>query len=388
MKYLAVCAIVKNEPSIKEWVDYHILAGVEHFVLYDNGGEIPLTRLFSHYIAENVVTVIDWPFDKGQLSAYFNCLELFRDTFRWIAFIDADECLVPKTGDDLRPLLLPYEDAAALGVHWVVFGSGGRLSRPPGPFIEHYTQAYAKSMHLKMIVRPEKTLRPLSPHHFEFSPGAYCVNEEKAPVHGPFSYHVSDLVQINHYYFRSQQDYCVKTERGFAIHITNRDVYRMEDFYNHLDLPVFEDRTILKYLARLKIFGKKDPALICRLAKEWSELTLESYLETGIRLMETGKLDRAGEVLGLMQCYHGESAACFLLHSAYHRLRGDFAQAHRAALRALAMEAAPQTYLELMLIAQETGQTEKCASLADFIRKGLADENALTPEWEERLRVQ
>jgi hypothetical protein len=388
MKYLAACAIVKNEPSIKEWVDYHILAGVEHFVLYDNGGEIPLTRLFAPYIAENVVTVIDWPVDKGQLPAYANCLELFRDKFAWIAFIDADECLVPKAGDDLRPLLPPYENAAALGVHWVVFGSAGLISRPAGPFIEHYTRAYAKSMHLKMIVRPQKTLRPLSPYHFEFSPGENCVNEEHAPVHGPFSYHASDLVQINHYYFRSQQDYCEKTERGFATPPANQGGYRMEDFYNHLDLPCFEDRAILKYLTRLKIFGKKNPVLICRLAKEWSELGLESYLETGIRLMETGKLERAGEVLGLMQCYHGQAAACFLLHSAYHRLRGDFAAAQQAALRALATQASPQTYFELMLIARETGQTEKCAHLAQFIRKGLADAGELTPEWEDRLRVE
>ncbi|MBF0482829.1 MAG: glycosyltransferase family 92 protein [Desulfovibrionaceae bacterium] len=383
MKYLAVCAIVKNEPSIKEWVDYHILAGAEHFVLYDNGGEIPLTRLFARYIAENVVTVIDWPGDKGQLSAYANCLELYRDKFAWIAFIDADERLVPKTGDDLRLLLPDYEDAAALGVHRVVFGSCGRLTRPAGPFIEHYTLAYAKSMQVKMIVRPQKTLRPLSPGHFEFSPGCACVNEEHAPVRGPLSYHVSDLVQLNHYSFRSQQDSCEKAERGFAAQGAS-----MQDFYDHLDLPCFEDREILKYLTRLKIFGKKDPALICRLATEWSELGLESYLETGIRLMETGKLDRAGEVLGLMRCHHGQTAACFLLHAAYHRLRGDFEAARRAALRALAIQAAPQTYLELMLIARETGQTEKCANLARFIRKGLADADELTPEWENRLRTE
>jgi hypothetical protein len=386
MKYLAACALVKNEPSIKDWVDYHILAGVEHFVLYDNGGEIPLTRLFAPYIAANVVTVIDWPVDRGQLSAYANCLELFRDKFAWIAFIDADECLVPKAGDDLRPLLPAYEGAAALGVHWVVFGSGGHVSRPSGPFIEHYTQAYAKSMHLKMLVRPQKTLRPLSPHHFEFYPGETCVNEEHAPVHGPLSYHVSELFQLNHYYFRSQQDYCEKAERGFAT--AGQAGYPMEDFHRQLGLPCFEDPSILKYLARLKIFGKKDPALICRLATEWSELGLESYLETGIRLMETGKLERAGEVLGLMRCYHGEAAACHLLHSAYHRLRGDFAAARRAVRRALAAQASPQAYFELLLIARETGQTEKCAALADFIRKGLADAGDLTPEWEDRLRVE
>jgi hypothetical protein len=387
MKYLAVCAIVKNEPAIKAWVDYHILAGVEHFVLYDNGCEIPLTRQLARYIAENVATVVDWPFDKGQIPAYANCLERFRGNFRWIAFIDADECLLPKTGDDLRPLLLDYEDCAALAAHWVVFGSNGHVSRPPGPFIEHYTRAYAKSMHLKMIVRPELTVAPLTPHNFELAPGARCVNEEKAPVYGAFSYHVSDKIQINHYYFRSQQDYCEKTERGFATPVLNRNGYLMEEFYEHLDFPCFEERTILKYLDRLKIFGKKDPALICRLAKEWSELTLESYAESVTRLMETGKLARAKDVLGLMQCYHGHTAVCHYLHSTYHRLRGDLDAARAAATRALAVEPSPEIYYELFCIAKAQNQPDRCARLAQFIRKGLTEENTLTPDWETKLRL-
>ena len=34
---LAVVTIIKNEaPYIKEWLDYHLLAGVNHFYLYDN----------------------------------------------------------------------------------------------------------------------------------------------------------------------------------------------------------------------------------------------------------------------------------------------------------------------------------------------------------------
>ncbi|MBR2734192.1 MAG: glycosyltransferase family 2 protein, partial [Selenomonadaceae bacterium] len=34
---LAIAAILKNEGHyIKEWLDYHLLAGVDHFYLYDN----------------------------------------------------------------------------------------------------------------------------------------------------------------------------------------------------------------------------------------------------------------------------------------------------------------------------------------------------------------
>ena len=34
---LAVVAIMKDEePYVKEWLDYHLLAGVDHFYIYDN----------------------------------------------------------------------------------------------------------------------------------------------------------------------------------------------------------------------------------------------------------------------------------------------------------------------------------------------------------------
>ena len=34
---LAVVAIIKNEtPYLQEWLDYHLLAGVNHFYIYDN----------------------------------------------------------------------------------------------------------------------------------------------------------------------------------------------------------------------------------------------------------------------------------------------------------------------------------------------------------------
>ncbi|MBQ6975183.1 MAG: glycosyltransferase family 2 protein [Selenomonadaceae bacterium] len=34
---LVVVTIVRDEaPYIKEWIDYHLLAGVNHFLIYDN----------------------------------------------------------------------------------------------------------------------------------------------------------------------------------------------------------------------------------------------------------------------------------------------------------------------------------------------------------------
>ena len=44
---LAVVAIMKNEaPYVKEWLDYHLLAGVDHFFIYDNETPDNLKEVF------------------------------------------------------------------------------------------------------------------------------------------------------------------------------------------------------------------------------------------------------------------------------------------------------------------------------------------------------
>jgi hypothetical protein len=38
MDNIAICAIFKNEgPHLLEWLAFHNMTGVDHFVLYDNG---------------------------------------------------------------------------------------------------------------------------------------------------------------------------------------------------------------------------------------------------------------------------------------------------------------------------------------------------------------
>ena len=48
---LAVVAIMKNAgPYIKEWLDYHLLAGVEHFFIYDNDSLDNMKEVLQPYI--------------------------------------------------------------------------------------------------------------------------------------------------------------------------------------------------------------------------------------------------------------------------------------------------------------------------------------------------
>ena len=55
---LAVVAILKNEGAyLKEWLDYHLLAGVNHFYLYDNDSPDNQAEVVAPYVKAGLV---DW----------------------------------------------------------------------------------------------------------------------------------------------------------------------------------------------------------------------------------------------------------------------------------------------------------------------------------------
>ncbi len=95
---LAIVAIFKDEARyLKEWLDYHLLAGVEHFYLYNNDSTDNYREVLAPYVEKNLVTLIDFPGKVMQVPAYNDAVEKFRFESRYMAFIDLDEFVYPKT---------------------------------------------------------------------------------------------------------------------------------------------------------------------------------------------------------------------------------------------------------------------------------------------------
>lgn len=246
MHFLSICAIAKNEtPYLHEWIRHHVLAGVEHFFIYDNESKIPIKKVLANWVEQGIVTVEDFPGDCRQLPAYQHCLDQYGGTSHWIGFIDLDEFFFPMQHTDLRELLLEYENAGGLAVNWVVFGSSGCLSRPSGLQRTCYTQRFPLAFHhnilVKCIVQPAKVAKAAGVHHFHYTLGNHCVNERHEPVYGPYSPFSAEKVRLNHFFFRSQQDFCEKMQRGHAD--LSRDImkYSLDDFYQQADQAMIPD---------------------------------------------------------------------------------------------------------------------------------------------------
>jgi len=89
---LAVCAIMKDEgPYLKEWLDYHILVGVQHFYLYDNGCTDDTDDILKSYIEAKVATLIRFPGERMQKNAYNDCIARFYNEAKWILDQVVDE---------------------------------------------------------------------------------------------------------------------------------------------------------------------------------------------------------------------------------------------------------------------------------------------------------
>ncbi|NIP55441.1 MAG: glycosyltransferase family 92 protein, partial [Phycisphaerae bacterium] len=110
--YLAIVAIFRGEdPYLWEWLDFHLLMGVEHFFLYDNGLEESSQKLLQPYIDAGLVTHIPWPDLPGlrnynwagphtlsiQQLAYGHCVRYFRRNFKWLMQLDLDEFMFPAS---------------------------------------------------------------------------------------------------------------------------------------------------------------------------------------------------------------------------------------------------------------------------------------------------
>lgn len=254
---LSICAIVKDENDyLPEWVAYHLAAGVEHFYIYDNGSQVPIAETLAHEVKAGTVTVVPYPGRCCQMPSYNDCMKRFGQESLWIAVIDADEFIVPKGTDDLRPMLVEYADAGSLAINWQVFGSSGHLTRPEGLQIENFLMrapvAWDSHRHVKVIVRPERVSRFTNPHFCIHTAGFQSVDEKHTVRSGAFQKVTVEKFQINHYYLRSKEEYRQKNIRGVAdsVRQNTRPQFEPNDPHHNVE----EDREILRFAPWMKAY--------------------------------------------------------------------------------------------------------------------------------------
>jgi hypothetical protein len=260
---VAICCIVKHEdPYLPEWIDYHLEIGVSRFYIYDNESTIPVTTTLKDYIDRDIVVVEPIVGAKKQMEAHKHCLANYGSECEWIAFIDVDEFVVPKTGTGKLPdFLTAYKRFGGLGVHWLVFGSNGHLEKPQASQITSYTRRSLKNEgingHIKSIVQPRYVKSvPKDPHHFKYRSGKYCVNENFQRINGAIAMHSSNKIQLNHYFSRSLEEFKLKVARGRADSESKRTVDEFDIVNAFSNIIIDESIIELKLMLNKPLVGE------------------------------------------------------------------------------------------------------------------------------------
>jgi len=232
---LFVAAIIKNEmDALLEWIAYHRVVGVNGFIIADNGSNDGSRAFLDGMAKLGIVTVLDFPTvgeQKPQLPAYELILRSCSPDIDLLAFIDADEFLVPINPEQnlLNNLAEWFIDpsVSAVGLNWSNFGSNGELFAEEGLVIERFTQRAPKKFHanhnFKSIVRPSRTNRFSNPHYAELNHGRYidALGHDMVlhPKHGNGVSEevVWNGVRVNHYVVKSLEEFLLgKHLRGSA----------------------------------------------------------------------------------------------------------------------------------------------------------------------------
>ncbi|HVC62504.1 MAG TPA: glycosyltransferase family 2 protein [Acetobacteraceae bacterium] len=217
-KKLVACAIFENAaPGLPEWLAYHRVVGVEHFVLYDNGSsDDPARAIRNSPLAEHV-TLIHWPQRPGQVAAYRHFIDIFAPGFEWAAFLDLDEFLLPLNGRNVVDTLDWLSNASAVLVHRRVFGIAQPRDPPPGLVIETYDRRAADNFpahrHARTIVRCNELLDVTqNPHEFRVNGPVFNTAGHLAPNSAIQDQPCYQNLVINHYYARSRPDALAKLQ--------------------------------------------------------------------------------------------------------------------------------------------------------------------------------
>ena len=250
MKYfLSLCAIIKDESNLIEFILYYWLIGVEHFYIYDNDSNPSIKNILDNYIFKKICTIVEFPGKSQQMNVYNHCIKNFGNKTKWLCIVDGDEYILPKKHMSLRDFLLDYDNYHAIGINWVFFGTSFHEKKQKGFVIDNYRYCSDKQdKHIKSIFKPQYIKYCYNQHYVELYNPLKYVDPKKNIIYGPFNnIENSSIIQINHYFTKSFEDLSEKHNRGKSCGSGEYNI-----IYSHYENNNIKDDTICeKYLNQL-----------------------------------------------------------------------------------------------------------------------------------------
>ena len=255
---LAVVAIMKNEaPYVKEWLDYHLAAGVDHFYIYDNESPDNLKEVLQPYIDAGIVNYSFCPGLRKQIEVYNEAFKSYRFFCRYMAFIDADEFIFPQSNESITEvtdkIFSQESNIGGLGIHWMSYGSNDLETADYSKgVLERFTRRAYRPVGdtIKTIANPRKIKFITTPHRVRLFVGSISIYDDFSKD----QYDVSKKILCNHYRLKSREEYLAKTKNSSVDAVYgDKDYYNPDKFNHEEDNAVFDDSILTYRDSRIKM---------------------------------------------------------------------------------------------------------------------------------------
>ena len=271
-----IVGCMKDEaPYILEWVAYHRMIGVDHFLIYTNGCSDGTAELLDRLQALGILehrNNDNWKGNSPQQYALNQALkEPVIKQADWVIHIDVDEYINVRCGNGtLADFFDHVPDATNVAMTWRLFGHNGITTLNDRPVIAQFDRCAPKFCPKPHTVWGFKTMfKTIGAYQKISCHRPNKLEEEKRAqvkwVNGSgedMTHEVIDngwrsskksigydLLQLNHYALRSAESFLVKRQRGRALHV-DRSIGL--NYWIRMDWNDHRDITIQRNLPRMQ----------------------------------------------------------------------------------------------------------------------------------------
>ena len=285
-KYLAICMLVKfDQIYLREFIEHYKKQEVDKIFIYDNNDKnISIKGLVNDYIHSDFVNVIKYPGKYVQYKIYKEYYETYAKSFVWNFFIDIDEFLVFSNRNMTLKKFLKKEKfnkCDHIRIGRVNFLDSEQIYYDNRTLFERFNETEIKTNNFgvglsKYLVRPHLKNVFIDVHSVKYGNITTCdYKGEILPIDNYNNDAVKyerDAVIINHYHFRSTEEFIWRLERGATV----------ESFDTQ------NDKNKIKYIKyyfiynkitkeKVNLFKKNYPKLVDEIDNVVKEINNEKY---------------------------------------------------------------------------------------------------------------
>ena len=239
MPVLGLALIVKDEaPYILEWIAYHMVLGVDSFIIVDNNSSDGTKEILFKLQNEGLINLIHFNGYKDKAPQLLAYTEVLKNAsgIDWLGFIDADEFISINSDFCLKKILLDIfknESIGAVALNWGTFGSSSQIDKKNGLVIERFKnrafQKFATNHHFKSIVKLNSVSSTGgTPHKFKLMESKKYVHSDGSDLFDNQVYGegLSDTIilcpiKLNHYVLKSKSEFNIRATKPNASSLSN-----------------------------------------------------------------------------------------------------------------------------------------------------------------------